>query len=131
MDGTILTLFLFATFLGGFVSGFSGFAMGLVVSGVWLHIITPIETATLIAGYGLLTQSYGILRLRQALDWQKIWPLTLGSIIGIPIGVWLLTYTDQGALRFGVGVLLLLYTPYSLARPAVKLNIGTGTDLAI
>jgi uncharacterized protein len=35
---------------------FSGFAMGLVVSGVWLHIITPMQTATLIAGYGLLTQ---------------------------------------------------------------------------
>jgi len=54
-----------------FVSGFSGFAMGLVVSGVWLHIITPLQTATLIAGYGLLTQGYGILKLRQALNWQK------------------------------------------------------------
>ena len=27
---------------------------GLVVSGVWLHIITPMQTATLIAGYGPL-----------------------------------------------------------------------------
>ena len=70
--GWILTLFLFAAFARGFVSGFSGFAMGLVVSGVWLHIITPIQTAALIAGYGLLTQGYGILKLRQALDWQKI-----------------------------------------------------------
>ena len=72
MDGTILTLFILATFLGGFVSGFSGFAMGLVVSGIWLHILTPIQTATLIAGYGLLTQGYGILKLRQALSWQNI-----------------------------------------------------------
>jgi len=58
MDG-FLTLFLLAAFAGGFVSGFSGFAMGLVVSGVWLQIITPIQTAALIAGYGLLTQGYG------------------------------------------------------------------------
>ena len=82
MDGWILTLFVLAAFAGGFVSGFSGFAMGLVVSGVWLHIITPIQTAALIAGYGLLTQGYGILKLRQALDWQKIWPLSLGTTIG-------------------------------------------------
>ena len=75
----ILTLFLLAALAGGFVSGFSGFAMGLVVSGVWLHIITPIQTAALIAGYGLLTQGYGILKLRQALNWQKIWPLSLGT----------------------------------------------------
>jgi uncharacterized protein len=70
MDGLILAPFLLATLLGGFVSGFSGFAMGLVVSGVWLHIITPIETATLIAGYGLMTQGYGIWQLRRALRWK-------------------------------------------------------------
>ena len=86
MDGWILTVFLLVAFAGGFVSGFSGFAMGLVVSGVWLHIITPRHTAALIAGYGLLTQGYGILKLRQAFDWQKIWPLSLGTTIGIPMG---------------------------------------------
>src|ERR1700676_1806927 len=84
MDGFVFVL---AAFAGGFVSGFSGFAMGLVVSGVWLHIITPMQTATLIAGYGLLTQGYGIFKLRHTIDLQKAWPLALGTIIGIPIGV--------------------------------------------
>ena len=78
MDGLFLIFFCVAAFAGGFVSGFSGFAMGLVVSGIWLHIITPMQTATLIAGYGLLTQGYGILKLRQALNWRSIWPLSLG-----------------------------------------------------
>jgi uncharacterized protein len=132
MDGSILALFVLAAFVGGFVSGFSGFAMGLVVSGVWLHIITPIETATLIAGYGLLTQSYGILKLRHALRWQNVWPLTLGSAIGIPIGVILLTYINPASVRFGVGAVLVLYTAYSLLRPAFKpMKIGVGTDFAI
>src|ERR1700710_427710 len=116
MDGSVLTLFLLAAFAGGFVSGFSGFAMGLVVSGIWLHIITPVQTATLIAGYGLLTQGYGILKLRQALDWKKIWPLMLGTVIGISVGVTLLSYTNPVYLRFGVGVLLVIYTIYGLAR---------------
>src|SRR3981081_554727 len=113
MDGWILTSFVLAAFAGGFVSGFSGFAMGLVVSGVWLHIITPIQTAALIAGYGLLTQGYGILKLRQALNWRQIWPLTLGTTIGIPIGAPLLTYIEPGPLRLGVGVLLVLLAIYS------------------
>jgi len=132
MDGWILTLFAVAAFAGGFVSGFSGFAMGLVVSGVWLHIISPIQTAALIAGYGLLTQGYGILKLRQALDWQKIWPLTLGTAIGIPIGVVLLSYINPVYLRFSVGVLLVLYTIYGLARPAFKpIKIGIAADIGI
>jgi uncharacterized membrane protein YfcA len=132
MDGLVFSLFVLAAFAGGFVSGFSGFAMGLVVSGVWLHIITPIQTAALIAGYGLLTQGYGILKLRQALNWQNIWPLVLGTTIGIPIGVTLLTYLNPVYLRFGVGVLLVIYTIYGLARPAFgPMKIGIAADIAI
>src|SRR5689334_7051748 len=100
MDILVFTVFALAALVGGFVSGFSGFAMGLVVSGVWLHIITPMQTATLIAGYGLLTQGYGIFKLRHVLDLRKAWPLALGTIIGIPIGVGILAYLNPGYLRF-------------------------------
>src|SRR5437660_5470733 len=132
MDGLFLILFCVVAFAGGFVSGFSGFAMGLVVSGVWLHVITPVQTAALIAGYGLLTQGFGILKLREKLHWRAIWPLSLGTTIGIPIGVILLTYTNPAYLRFGVGVLLMLYAIYSLARPAFKpMKIGAAPDIGI
>jgi hypothetical protein len=131
MDGLVFILFAVAAFAGGFVSGFSGFAMGLVVSGVWLHIITPMQTAALIAGYGLLTQGYGIFKLRHTLDLQKAWPLALGTIIGIPIGVGILAYLNPTYLRFGVGVLLVLYTVYGLTRPVFAVKIGTGADIAI
>ena len=132
MDGTSLFLFVIAAFAGGFVSGFSGFAMGLVVSGVWLHIVTPVQTAALIAGYGLLTQGYGILKLRQAFNWHAIWPLSVGTTIGIPAGVVLLTYLSAVHLQFGVGALLALYAIYSLTRPAFRpMKIGVASDIAI
>ena len=132
MDGNLLFLFVLATFFGGFVSGFSGFAMGLVVSGIWLHIITPIQTAVLIAGYGLLTQGYGIAKLRHELSWPNIWPLTLGTAIGIPVGVMLLTHINPVYLRFGVGLVLVLYATYNLARPPIKpMKIGMLADIAI
>ncbi|MGY4344047.1 putative membrane protein YfcA [Bradyrhizobium sp. GM7.3] len=132
MDALGFAIFALAALAGGFVSGFSGFAMGLVVSGVWLHIITPIQTATLIAGYGLLTQGYGIYRLRHVLDLRKAWPLALGTVIGIPIGVEILVYLNPLYLRFGVGVLLMIYSIYGLARPVfAPMRIGTGADIAI
>ena len=132
MDGLGFALFALAAFAGGFVSGFSGFAMGLVVSGVWLHLITPMQTATLIAGYGLLTQGYGIFKLRHALDLRKTWALALGTAIGIPIGVSILAYLNPAYLRFGVGVLLVLYTLYGLARPVfTPRQIGISSDIAI
>jgi uncharacterized membrane protein YfcA len=132
MDGPVFAVFALAALVGGFVSGFSGFAMGLVVSGVWLHIVTPMQTATLIAGYGLLTQGYGIFKLRHVLDLRKAWPLALGTVIGIPVGVSILAYLNPTYLRFGVGVLLMIYAIYGLTRPVfAPMKIGTGADIAI
>jgi len=120
MDGATLALFLLTTFFGGVVTGLAGFAMGLVVSGVWLRILTPAETAMLIVGYGLLVQSYGIWKLRRVLDWRMVAPFVLGGAIGAPIGTALLGYIDADYLRVAVGALLVVYSTYSLARPHFK-----------
>jgi uncharacterized membrane protein YfcA len=129
MDGFGLGLFLFAAFLGGFASGLSGFAMGFIVSGIWLHIITPVQTTALIAGYGLCTQGYGVWKLRQTLNWRIVAPFIVGGVIGVPIGAVLLTYLDPGYMRLGVGLLLVVYSVYGLAKPAFKPHkAGAATD---
>jgi uncharacterized membrane protein YfcA len=91
-----------------------------VVSGIWLHILTPIQTTALIVGYGLLTQGYGVWKLRHALAWKSIAPFIVGGLIGVPFGTMLLTYLNPAYLRSGVGVLLVIYGAYGLAQPALK-----------
>jgi uncharacterized membrane protein YfcA len=120
MDGMVLAFFLLAAFIGGFASGLAGFAMGFVVSGIWLHILTPVQTTTLIVGYGLLTQGYGVWKLRRVLSWRNIAPFIIGGAIGVPIGTMLLTYINPAYLRSGVGVLLVIYGGYGLAQPKLK-----------
>jgi uncharacterized membrane protein YfcA len=132
MDGFVLGLFLFAAFLGGFASGLAGFAMGFVVSGIWLHVITPIQTTALIAGYGLCTQGYGVWKLRQTLNWRTVAPFVIGGVIGVPLGAVLLTYLNPGHVRLGVGVLLVVYSVYGLTKPAFKpREVGVTTDGSI
>src|SRR6185437_11202041 len=70
MDGTVLALFLAATFVGGIATGLAGFAFGLIVSGVWLHVISPLQTTALIVFYGLFSQSYGIWTVRHSFNWR-------------------------------------------------------------
>lgn len=120
MDGWHLAWFLIATYFGGLTSGLSGFAMGLVVSGVWLHLVTPQQNALLIVLCGLVTQGSGIWRVRHAISWRAVAPYIIGSAIGIPAGIALVTTVDPGTIRFGIGVLLLAYSLYSLLRPAFK-----------
>ena len=117
MDGIGLGLFLVAPFLGGFASGLAGFAMGFVVSGIWLHVITPIQTTALIVGYGFWTQGYGVWKLRHSLQWRSLAPFIIGGAIGVPIGTILLTYINPAYMRGGVGALLVLFSIYGLAQP--------------
>ncbi|MBI3704415.1 MAG: sulfite exporter TauE/SafE family protein [Rhizobiales bacterium] len=133
MDGAVLGLYLFATFIGGLVSGLAGFALGLVVSGVWLHILTPLQAAFLMAGYGIFTQGYGIWKLRHALSWRKAAPFIVGSALGVPVGTMLLTVINPAYLRTGIGFLLVIYSVYGLAKPVIKpmqsgtpMNVGVG-----
>jgi hypothetical protein len=124
MDALTLTFFLAAAFFGGLTSGLSGFAMGLVVSGVWLHIIAPEQNALLIVLCGLVTQGSGIWRVRRAMNWRTVSPFIIGGAFGVPAGTALLATVNQGTLRFAIGVLLVIYSLYSLIRPALKVVRG-------
>ena len=134
MDALNLVLFLAATFCGGFTSGLTGFAAGLVVSGVWLHVITPLQTAVLIAAYGMVNQAYGIWKIRRALQWRRILPFVSGGAVGVPLGAYLVTYLNPTHLRVGVGVLLIVYSVYNLARPnftPIRSNPATDTGIGV
>ena len=117
MDSMSLALFLAAAFFGGLTSGLSGFAMGLVVSGVWLHIIAPDQNALLIFLCGLVTQGAGNWRVRHSMSWPKVLPFIIGGAIGVPAGTPLLTTVNQETVRITMGVLLVMYSLYGLLRP--------------
>lgn len=134
MDGITfdIPLFLFATFAGAFVAGLSGFAFGLVAASLWLYILTPVQSATLIIGFGLLVQGYSVWKLREALDWQRLWPFIAGAAIGVPAGVTLLTWSDPRSVRIAVGIILILYSLYAFFRPALKFSAGgRASDAAV
>lgn len=132
MDGVTLAFFLLAAFLGGVTSGVAGFAMGLVASGIWLHIITPLKTATLIVAFGPLTQGYGVWKLRHALKWRPLAPYIIGGAFGVPLGTALLAYVNPSAVRTGTAALLIVYSVYGLARPAFRpIKAGLAADLGI
>src|SRR5262245_46160725 len=122
MDATIvnLTIYLTATFAAALVTGVAGFAFGLVAAAVWLHILTPIQTATLIIAFGLVVQGISVWKLRRALRWRRLWPFLFGAAFGVPLGVAILDWTRPDHVRVTVGAVLVLFSVYSLARPATK-----------
>ena len=103
-------IFLIATFAGAFIAGVSGFAFGLIVSSLWLYVLSPLQTTALIVGFGLLVQAYSVWKLRGALDWRKLLPFVIGAA---PVGVLnedlriaclaAVTISPQACLEFAAG----------------------------
>lgn len=126
-------IFLIATFAGAFVAGVSGFAFGLIASSLWLYVISPLQTAALIIGFGLLVQAYSVWKLRNALDWGKLLPFVFGAALGVPIGVSALTIANPSHVRLGIGVFLIAFSLWNLFRPPVRPIVwgGAVADAAV
>jgi uncharacterized membrane protein YfcA len=132
LDATALALFLVSAFIGGVTTGLAGFAMGLVVSGVWLHVLTPVQTTALIVGYGLFVQAHGVWTFRRSVILRRVIPLIVGGALGVPLGILLLSYLDPIYVRRAVGVLLVAYSIYGIMQPKLKpLPANRPADAAI
>lgn len=115
-----LGLFFLSTFAAALVAGLAGFAFGIVAVAAWLHILPPQQTVALVIGYGLVVQGYAVWKLRYALSWQRLWPFLIGGIPGVALGIAILQWMNPAYIRLAVGVVLVVYAIYSLARPTLR-----------
>jgi uncharacterized protein len=112
-----IAIFLCGTLAAAFVTSLSGFAFAMVAAAIWLYVLSPAQASALIAAYALLVQGYAVWKLRRLLDPHRLMPFILGSALGIPLGVTALRWTSPIYIRVGVGLLLILFSLYNLARP--------------
>jgi uncharacterized protein len=115
-----LVIFALATFFGSLIAGLAGFAFGLIASAIWLHVITPAESAALISGYAIIIQGFAIWKSRYALQVARLLPFVAGGAAGIPLGAVLLRTASARDLRPSIGLLLVVFGVYSLARPQLR-----------
>jgi uncharacterized membrane protein YfcA len=124
-----LAVFLTATFVAALVAGVAGFAFGLVAAAAWLHVLTPLQTTTLVVAFGLIVQGYSVWKLRRALKFERLMPFLIGGALGLPVGVALLRWVSATHMKTSIGVLLVLFSIYSLARPQLA-KVTAGGRLA-
>ena len=101
-------------FVGGFVSGLSGFGTGLVGMPFWLLALHPVVAAQLAALSAVISQAQTLGTVRHALSWHHLGPMTVAGLIGVPIGVWLLPHVPVSAFKTGIGVTLIVFCTFQL-----------------
>lgn len=101
-------------FLAGFVQGLSGFGavlFSLPLLSIFLDIKTVIPLVALAAQMMTLIV---LVQLWRHLEWKKVYPLIIGAIPGVFVGVYFLKKFDTGAIYWLLGATLIVYALYSL-----------------
>lgn len=107
-------------FAAAFVQSLSGFGFALVVMPL-LTLMLGLQTAApLVALTALTVYTVNVARLRRAIHAREVLRLGLASALGVPMGIWILSNADGTLVKGGLGLLLILFALYSLARPAAR-----------
>ena len=107
-------LLLVVIFLAVFTQSLAGFGVALVAMALLPDLIGIQRATPLVALVGLTLEFFLLLRYREALNINAIWRVALASIIGIPLGIWVLKSVSDRLVLLGLGVVIAGYAIYAL-----------------
>ena len=100
--------------MGGLASGLAGFAFAATTLGIYSHMLPAALISPLIVGCSLAVQLQIMPMMWRRLDWRTSIPFVLGGIVGVPVGVWLLSQMSPDTFRLFAGVVLIVYATSAL-----------------
>jgi uncharacterized membrane protein YfcA len=121
-----LLIVLAGAFLAAFAVGLAGFADALIASALWLHVLAPVEAVPLILATGMVIHLISIVVLRRHIALGLLWPFLIGGTLGVPLGAWLLRYSDPEPFRMAVGVFLIAYSLFALLTSRLRVVTAGG-----
>lgn len=132
-DALIVSL---GCFVAAFCAGMAGFAFVLVAAGILLHVIPPGLAAPVLVLGSLFVQGLAVPAVWRDIDWPRMRLYLLAATLGLPFGLLILIHGPAASIVTGVGVLLVIYAGYALARMALRLApariaAGPRTEAAI
>lgn len=101
-------------FFAGFTQGLSGFgsvllSLPLLTLFIDIKIVVP-----LVALFAMVLTTILLIQLWRHIEWKKVYPLLIGSIFGIPVGVFFLKELDKSIIQLILGITLISFSIYSL-----------------
>lgn len=117
-------ILLFGAFVAGIVQGATGFGSGLVLNAFWLHILEPSIAIPLNIISCLFISGLPIYKLRKSLDFSKLKSFIFLGVIGIPIGMLLLTITKPSSFKVAIGFLLIIYSLWMITSRGFSIKVN-------
>lgn len=103
------TLAFCAVIIAAFVRGLSGFGFALILAPLLLMILDPVTVVVTNLFLGVLSHVFVVLWSVKLIDLRRILPMLVSSLLGIPIGAWIISITAQSILKIVIGVIIIIF----------------------
>lgn len=100
----------------GIISGATGFGFALAGTALWSFSLEPRVVAVLAVTFTTVLNLGYLPVFWRDIDLRRLAPFAAGCFGGVPLGAYALATLSATTVRFWVGVLLLVYGSYMLAR---------------
>jgi uncharacterized protein len=121
-----IIVILIGAIAGGFVSGLAGFGTGITALGIWLYVMPPSLAASLVIICSVVSNLQTLPTICRTIEVKRSLAFILPGLIGVPIGVALLSLIDTRLLNVGIGVLLLSFALFVLLYRSNAVNAWGG-----
>ncbi len=111
MDTLLIAVIVFFAI---FTQSLAGFGLALVSMPLLARMLDPVGAASLVSLIAITAEALLILRLRRTLQPRPLARLIIGSLLGIPMGVYLLANIDSRVILTALGVVMIGYSLYGL-----------------
>lgn len=103
--------------LATFVQSSIGFGLALISMPLLVGVIGLQQATPLVALFAVVAEVLILVRYRASMSFRAVWRLIVASLVGIPVGVYLLGVVDTAVVTTALGLLLVLYALYALFSP--------------
>ena len=116
-------------FVASFVMGLTGFGIALVAMAFLPYLMSPADAIVLLTIYALVFSVVVVVQLRRDLTPRALIDLTVGTLLGTPVGVWVLASLPASLLNRLIGAVLVLVVVLELRRALPERLEGRGWGL--
>jgi uncharacterized membrane protein YfcA len=97
-----------AVFGAGIIRGYSGFGFAMVVVTSMSLVLPPAQVVPTVLILDILASIRLVPQVRKDIDWYSLRWLLLGSVVGIPFGVYLLAAIPPAPMRLSISLMVLI-----------------------
>ncbi|MFU1476185.1 sulfite exporter TauE/SafE family protein [Roseovarius sp. C7] len=114
MTGWTIAMLLCGAFAGGFINGLAGFGTALFALGFFLNVMPPVQAVAIVVILSVTSGLQGLWRVRHDIHSQpaRVLRFLIPGLLGVPLGVALLSMIDAQMLKLVIAGFLILYGGY-------------------